>query len=101
MTVRPRGASWYRGLVHQVHRDYVTFVTKKCQVSSKDNKMVDPVQPDPGSEDLATIRGRARWMATHLHDGKVNRLAAAIGVSGAAISRILGGKQEVGPRMVE
>jgi hypothetical protein len=39
-------------------------------------------------------------MLNHLHEGKRNRLAAAIGVSTAAVSRIFQGKQKIGPRMV-
>src|SRR6516165_3224976 len=63
--------------------------------------MTVPVLPDPSRPDLSTIRGRVRWMVSTLHDGKLNRLAAAIGASGAAISRVLGGKAEVGPRLLE
>ena len=40
-------------------------------------------------------------MVDNLHDGKLNRLAATINASGAAISRVLGGKAEVGPRLLE
>jgi hypothetical protein len=39
-------------------------------------------------------------MLTNLHEGKKNRLSAAIGVSTAAVSRIFTGKQRIGPRMV-
>jgi hypothetical protein len=39
-------------------------------------------------------------MLNNLHEGKRNRLAAAIGVSTAAVSRIFKGKQKIGPRMV-
>jgi hypothetical protein len=40
-------------------------------------------------------------MVDTLHDRKLNRLAATINASGAAISRVLGGKAEVGPRLLE
>jgi hypothetical protein len=63
--------------------------------------MTDLVLPDPSRPDLATVRGRVKWMVDSLHDGKLNRLAATIGASGAAISRVLGGKAEVGPRLLE
>ncbi len=58
----------------------------------------DPLTSTP--PDHSTIEGRALWMLTSLHAGKRNRLAAAIGVSTAAVSRIFQGKQRIGPRMV-
>jgi hypothetical protein len=49
--------------------------------------------------DTSTIEGRARWMLDNLHDGRQARLAAAIGVSTAAVSRIFQGAQKIGPRI--
>jgi hypothetical protein len=40
-------------------------------------------------------------MVDNLHDGRLTRLAASINASGAAISRVLSGKAEVGPRLLE
>ena len=59
-----------------------------------------PAPEPPTSPDALTIEGRATWMLKNLHEGKRNRLAAAIGVSTAAVSRIFQGKQKIGPRMV-
>jgi DNA-binding XRE family transcriptional regulator len=49
--------------------------------------------------DTSTIEERARWMLDNLHGGKQGRLAAAIGVSTATISRIFHEKQKIGPRL--
>jgi hypothetical protein len=60
-------------------------------------------EPDPPSStppDPSNIERRALWMLNNLHAGKRNRLAAAVGVSTASISRIFQGKQKIGPRMV-
>jgi hypothetical protein len=40
------------------------------------------------------------WILHELYSDRVTRMAADLGVSGAAVSRIAGGKQQIGPRMI-
>jgi hypothetical protein len=62
--------------------------------------MTNPKRDEDDRPDTTTARRRLEWMAANLFDGRPSRLAAAIGVSSAAISRVFSKKQEPGPRLL-
>ena len=51
--------------------------------------------------DLSTPAGRIAWLLIHLFDGNMRRMAEAVGVSHSVVSKVVGGQQAPGRRLME
>jgi len=51
--------------------------------------------------DLSTPAGRITWLLVHLFDGNMRRMAEAVGVTHSIVSKIVGGQQVPGRRLME
>src|SRR5436190_21351486 len=56
--------------------------------------------PDP-PPDLSTPAGRIAWLLTHLFGGNMRRMAEAVGVTHSVLSKVVGGQQGPGRRLLE
>src|SRR4051794_2903827 len=51
--------------------------------------------------DLTTLAGRIAWLLIHLFGGNMRRMAEAVGVTPSVLSKVVGGQQGPGRRLIE